>query len=313
MVGKNILEHPNTSGWRMDAPSSEELNLLDSSQVHNYLEEKKPDLVIHAAGRVGGIQDNIRNPISYLDDNLTIGRNVVMAAYHNRVGSFLNIGSTCMYPVGLESPLREEMILSGKLEQTNEAYALAKIATARLCQYIARQNPDMAYKSLVGCNLYGRHDKFGKDRSHLIAAVIDKIHKAKNKGRSAVEIWGDGTALREFMYAGDFADAVVRAASDIHKIPALMNIGGGRDYSVTHYYKLVAEVLEWNGSFDYVPSQPTGVRRKLASIDRQLEWGWQPSTSLVEGIRKTYEFYCSVYASNDAKKHNLGRTAAAED
>ena len=114
------------------------------------------------------------------------------------------------------------------------------------------------------------------------------------------------------MYAGDFADAVVRAVSDIHKIPALMNIGSGRDYSVTHYYKLVAEVLDWNGSFDYVPSQPTGVRRKLASIDRQLEWGWQPSTSLVEGIRKTYEFYCSVYASNDAKKHNSGRTAAAD-
>ena len=306
MVGKNILEHSGTCAWRVDAPSSEELNLLDFCEVHNYIKEKRPELVIHSAGRVGGIQDNIKNPIAYLDDNMTIGRNVVMAAYQNGVESLLNIGSTCMYPAGSENPLKESMILHGGLEPTNEAYALGKITTARLCQYIGRQNTNMAYKSLIGCNLYGRHDKFNEDRSHLIAAVIDKIHKAKNNGDSVVEIWGDGTALREFMYAGDFADAVVKAVKDIRKIPPLMNIGGGRDYSVTHYYELVAEVLGWSGVFEYVPSQPSGVRRKLASIERQKEWGWHPSTNLTEGILKTYEFYCSADCIIDPRGQDSG-------
>ncbi|MHB8151078.1 MAG: NAD-dependent epimerase/dehydratase family protein, partial [Desulfobulbia bacterium] len=191
LVGRNFREHPAAAGFEILAPSSSELNLLDYDQVAQYLAGHRPEVIIHAAGRVGGIEANLREPVRFFLDNLDMGRNLVWAARQQGVPRLINLGSSCMYPRNAANPLREEMILQGELEPTNEGYALAKIATARLCQYIAREDSGYAYKTLIPCNLYGRHDNFDPASSHLIPAVIHKMHRAKEENRETVEIWGD--------------------------------------------------------------------------------------------------------------------------
>ena len=176
MVGRNLLEHKRLSQNELFAPSSDELNLLDPAQTHDYVADLVPDLVIHAAGRVGGIQANIREPVRFLLDNLNMGQNIVAASVAAGVGRLLNLGSSCMYPRGIDDPLTEGQILTGELEPTNEGYALAKIVTAKLCEYLARQDPGSDYKTLIPCNLYGRFDHFDAKRSHLVPAVIRKLH-----------------------------------------------------------------------------------------------------------------------------------------
>jgi len=194
LVGRNFLEHPDIGCFDLLLPTHSELDLLDYPSVRDYLLREKPDIVIHAAGKVGGIQANMRQPVSFLLENLDMGRNIVWASRQSGVKKMINLGSSCMYPVAAPNPLSEEQILSGKLEPTNEGYALAKIAVARLCEYINQENHEYDYKTLVPCNLYGRWDKFDPTDSHLIAAVIHKIHQAKLAGQAEVEIWGDGMA-----------------------------------------------------------------------------------------------------------------------
>ena len=291
MVGRNILEHPKRAGWNILAPTSTELNLLHWERVYEYIASHNPDIVIHGAALVGGIQANIENPIAYLDNNLIMGRNVIMAAHQCGVDKLINISSTCIYPRLALNPLRENMILSGELEPTNEGYALAKILAIKLCQYIHRQDKGKHYKSVIACNLFGRHDKYGKHHSHLIAAIIDKIHRAKRVGDKTVEIWGDGSARREFMYVGDFADALLRAASDVTNVPEIINIAKGVDLPIVAYYRAVADVVGWKGSFVYDLSKPVGMTQKLASIELQKRWGWQARTGLLDGISMAYECY----------------------
>ncbi|SFO44379.1 GDP-L-fucose synthase [Cohaesibacter marisflavi] len=291
MVGRNILEHPTVSAWHILAPGSKELDLTDAGSVDAYVAEHKPDLVIHAAGQVGGIQANMAHPVAFLERNMAIGRNIIMAAHKAGVKNFLNLASTCMYPRAAENPLREDMILMGELEPTNEGYALAKIMATRLCQYIRREDASANYKTIIPCNLFGRHDKFDPKHSHLLPAIIHKVHMAKEKGEETVEIWGDGTARREFMYAGDLADAVMKAAGDIDALPELMNCGLGHDHEINTYYQSVADVIGWDGDFTHDLSRPVGMKKKLCATDRQTEWGWSASTSLVDGIRATYDFY----------------------
>ena len=249
MVGQNLLEHPTLKEFTVIAPSSRELNLLDFSATQSYLHQLKPDLVIHAAGKVGGIQANIREPVCFLMDNLDMGRNIVWAAHQAGVKKLINLGSSCMYPRNYNEPLDEEMVLKGELEPTNEGYALAKVVTARLCEYIMREDSSYQYKTLIPCNLYGKYDQFDPANSHLIPSIIHKIYQAKQTGKVSVEMWGDGTARREFMYAGDLADALVHAIKEFHTVPALMNIGLGHDYTINQYYEIVADVLGYTGSF----------------------------------------------------------------
>ena len=183
--------------------------MLDACSVQRFIQQVKPDLVIHAAGKVGGIQANISEPSSFLLENIQIGCNIVNACRKYGVRRLLNLGSSCMYPKGHDNSLGEELLLSGALEPTNEGYALAKIAVAKLCKYISHENAEYQYKTLLPCNLYGRHDKFEPKHSHLVPSIIRKVHAAKVNGDNTVEIWGDGTARREFMYAGDLADAIM--------------------------------------------------------------------------------------------------------
>ena len=291
MVGQNLLEHSSTSNWNILSPSSRELDLTDRIAVTNYVALNRPDIVIHSAGLVGGIQANIENPISFLEHNISISQNIIMASYKCQVKSFLNLASTCMYPRAAENPLKEDYILTGELEPTNEGYALAKIISTRLCQYIHDKDSSFQYKTIIPCNLYGRHDKFDPANSHLLPAIINKIHYAVKNNEQTVEIWGDGLARREFMFAGDLADAIMNAANDISSLPELMNCGSGNDYTVNEYYKIVADVIGFKGAFTHDINRPIGMQQKLCSTDRQNKWGWFPKTSLRDGISATYDFY----------------------
>lgn len=291
MVGRNILEHPAIGEFDVLAPPSRELNLCDFKSVQDYLLKHRPDIVIHAAGKVGGIQTNMREPVSFLLDNLDMGRNIVLAAYQAGVKRLINLGSSCMYPRNHLEPLTEDMVLKGELEPTNEGYALAKIITARLCEYIMREDTSCQYKTLIPCNLYGRYDKFDPGHSHLLPAIIHKVHQAKVSGQKTVEIWGDGTARREFMYAGDLADALIQSIYKFDTLPNYMNVGLGHDYTINEYYQAAAEVMGYTGSFVHDLSKPVGMARKLVSVERQKKWGWVAQNDLRAGIKLTYEFY----------------------
>ncbi|MDE2107374.1 MAG: GDP-L-fucose synthase [Patescibacteria group bacterium] len=291
MVGKNFLEHPQINEFEVLAPHSKELDLRDFAAVQAFLDEYRPDMVINAAGKVGGIQANMREPVGFLLENLDIGRNIVWASRKNGVKRLINLGSSCMYPRNHNGHLGEELVLKGELEPTNEGYALAKIVTARLCEYISRENGFFQYKTLIPCNLYGRHDKFDPVHSHLIPAIIHKVHQAKVVGDDQVEIWGDGMARREFMYAEDLVDLLFRAVKEFDTLPMIMNVGLGHDYSINEYYQAAADIMGYRGSFVHDLTKPVGMMRKLLNIDRQKSWGWTAKHTLRSGIEKTYDFY----------------------
>ena len=291
MVGQNILNHPFAKSWEIFAPSSNELNLTNTLECEKYISKKMPNLIIHSAGKVGGIKANIAEPVEFLDKNIMIGRNVIMGARLAGVKNLINLASTCIYPRLAENPLNEELILKGELEPTNEGYAIAKIFSTRLCEYIRREDPIYQYKTLIPCNLYGLYDKFDPNKSHLVPAIIHKIHQAKISNKPSVEIWGNGNARREFMYSADLADAVFNAAKNMKILPNKINIGIGNDFTINEYYETIAEVLGWNGVFTHDLSKPVGMMRKLSDTSLQSNWGWKPKTSLKNGLTKTYQYY----------------------
>lgn len=291
MVGRNIQEHPACASFRMLTPSRAELDLRDGAATLAYLQQHRPDIIVHAAGKVGGIQANVLSPVEFLLHNFDIGRNIVWGARQAGVRRLLNLGSSCMYPRGYDQPLTEELVLKGELEPTNEGYAIAKVATARLCDYIVREDASFQYRTIIPCNLYGRFDKFDPTLSHLLPAIIVKVSNALQSGSNEVEIWGDGEARREFMYAGDLADAIFRALGNFDALPQYLNIGLGHDYTINEYYSAVAEVIGWRGRFRHDLSKPVGMSRKLVSTARQEAWGWKPGHSLHMGIKKTYDFF----------------------
>ena len=294
MVGKNILEHPDAQAHEFLTPGSKELNLLDLQSVRAFFATHKPDCVIHAAGRVGGIQANMANPVAFLVDNTLMGVHVINSAHEAGVKHLLNLASSCMFPRAAANPLQESDILKGELEPTNEGYALAKITATRLCEYISRTDSEAQFCTLIPCNLYGRYDKFDPANSHMIPAVIRKIYEAKVSGSQQVEIWGDGEARREFMYAKDLADFIFLSLNSMAKqspIPELMNVGLGQDYSINEYYQAVADVIGYKGEFVHDLTRPVGMRQKLIDSSIANSQGWKADTTLVEGIEKTYRYF----------------------
>ena len=289
MVGKNILATAEKYNHDFLSPSRAELNLLDGNAVNQYLSTHKPDMVIHAAGIVGGIQANISEPVNFLVSNMQIGLNVLMAAKDAGITKFLNLSSSCMYPRNAENPLSEELILKGELEPTNEGYALAKVTSTRLCEYIHRENSSYHYKTVIPCNLYGRFDKFDPKHSHMIPAVIKKLSDGKDE--KYIDVWGDGLARREFMYAGDLADFIFYAISKFEDMPQNMNVGLGHDYTINEYYKEIARVVGFNGEFIHDLSKPVGMKQKLINNEKLRHFGWNHQTTLFDGIKQTYDYY----------------------
>ncbi len=290
MVGRNIAEHAGARPWDLLRPTRADLDLERQDAVSAFMRDVRPDVVIHAAGLVGGIHANLARPVDFLVRNVDMGRHVIMGAHTSGVPRLINLGSSCMYPRSGLHPWREDQVLSGELEPTNEGYALAKIFSTRLCMYLRQQEPGLDYRTLIPCNLYGRYDHFEADRSHLVAAALLKVHRAKRAGAAAVEIWGDGTARREFMDAADLADAVVRLVDGGSDAPALMNIGLGHDHAVNDYYAAAARAVGWQGDFTHDLSRPVGMQRKLVDVTRQTAWGWAPQRTLDEGMASAYAY-----------------------
>jgi len=285
MVGgaliRGLQRHHDVVGVRRD-----DVDLLDAKRVRTFFQRAAPDLVVHAAGRVGGIEANRRANSGFLVENTLIGFNVVGAARDVGVSALLNLSSSCVFPRDREL-LREEDLLTGLLEPTNQGYALAKISVMYLCEALSAEEPSISYKTFVPCNLYGPGDHYDETRSHLVPSAIRKIDAALSRGGSPVAIWGDGTARREFMFVDDLVTAVQRAIENWKGTPEILNIGLGHDHTVSEYYEAVAAVMGYTGGFVYEKERPVGMRRKLLDVTRAEHWGWRSTTSLEAGLRAT--------------------------
>ena len=290
MVGRNIAEYKKSTEYKLLLPTSKELNLLDRASIDSYLEDNKVDILIHCAGIVGGIQANMAQPVKFLVDNTQMGLNIVMGSYEAGIKRFINMSSSCMYPREAINPLGEELILKGELEPTNEGYAIAKITSTRLCEYINREDNSFLYKTVIPCNLYGKYDKFDPKHSHMLPAVIKKIHEAKESNIDS-DIWGSGEARREFMYAEDLADFIYYALENFKSMPQNINVGLGHDYTINEYYEAIAKVIDYKGKFIHDLSKPIGMKQKLIDDTKLKEFGWSHTTSLEDGIKKIYNYY----------------------
>ena len=291
MVGRNILENDLSSSYEILSPPRDQLDLLDRSLTDKYIQTHQPDMVIHAAGLVGGIHANMLRNAEFLVNNFNIGQNIILSAHSNGVKYFLNLGSSCMYPKNSDKPLNETKILSGKLEETNEGYAIAKIAIARLCEFITLSDKNRFYKTIIPCNLFGKYDNFDIETSHMIPAVIRKLHEAKISKKTNVKIWGNGKARREFMDAKDLANFIFYSIDKFEQMPQYINVGIGHDYSIDEYYHLIASVVQYEGTFLHDLSKPEGMKRKLVDISLQLDFGWKSKSTLIESLESAYAFY----------------------
>lgn len=291
MVGRNLMVHPMAEDFLIDAPTRRQLDLSSRSSVVDYLKRTKPDLIIHAAGKVGGIEANMTEPYAFLVDNLYVGANVISAAFQVGIPRLINLGSSCIYPKDINGSISEDMLLTAPLETTNEGYALAKIAAIRMCQFASQTKKELSYKTLVPCNLYGPYDKFDIQQGHLIPSIIRKIDQAIVNNDKTVEVWGDGTARREFMYVGDLTDLIYKAIFEFESLPSMMNVGLGFDYSILDYYAATARIMGWSGNFSFNLNKPVGMKRKLLNVSHQTIWGWKSKISLDDGVNLTAKYY----------------------
>lgn len=291
MVGRNLIDAFSESQHELLTPSRHVLNLFDSVAIRKYLDKTQPDFIIHCAGKVGGIQANCEDPIGFYIENLDINRNIIFSAYQVGIPNFINLGSACMYPRDAQNPLKEAQLLSGKLEPTNEGYAIAKLSAQRLCHYISETNIHLKYKTLIPCNLYGLYDKFDLKRAHLIPAIIHKMAIAKKTNEKNITIWGNGKCRREFMYAGNLADFILKKIACFDRWPNTMNVGVGKDHTIFDYYNIAKLVLNFTGDFKYDLEKPVGMNQKLLDVTAQENLGWSPSTSLDQGIELTYQYF----------------------
>lgn len=293
MVGSNLVRGL-SADHDVVAPGRDELDLLDAGSVGATVSRLAPDLIVHAAGRVGGIAANAAANALFLYENTMMGLNVLAAARSAGVPRVLNLGSSCIYPKDREDRLRESDLHTGPLEPTNEGYAVAKIAVLKYAEMLRIDDPRCDYKSAIPCNLYGPGDHFEPPRSHMVPSAIRKIDDARRQGQPTVEIWGDGTARREFMYVGDLVHFVAGAIERWDTLPALLNVGLGRDYTINEYYREIADVVGWDGTFVHDETRLVGMKRKLLNVDHATEWGWRAPTSLAEGLKLTYEHYLEM-------------------
>jgi GDP-L-fucose synthase len=273
--------------------SRSEVDLRDERAVRGFFMDEKPELVILAAARVGGIKANIDAPVEFLIENLQIQNNVIQAAHEGGAGKLLFLGSSCIYPKFAPQPISESALLSGPLEPTNEAYAIAKIAGIKLCQAFAREY-GANFVSVMPTNLYGPGDDFDLETSHVLAALLRKAHEAKMSGAKEMMVWGTGAPRREFLHVDDLAAAVLFLLEQ-YDSPEIINVGCGEDISIRELAELICEVVSFRGELEWDPSKPDGTPRKLLDISRIKNLGWQPTIALRDGIARTYEWFLDNY------------------
>ncbi len=303
MVGGAILrrlEHRRTGGEDIDlvVRSHAALDLTDQSAVRDFMQAERPDAVILAAAKVGGIHANHTYPADFIYENLMMEANVIHQAFIAGVRRLLFLGSSCIYPKTVPQPMAENALLTGVLEPTNEPYAIAKIAGIKLCESYNRQH-GTDYRSVMPTNLYGPGDNFHPENSHVLPALIRRFHEATQQGRDEVVIWGTGTPRREFLHVDDMAEASLfvldlpREHYEANTQPMLshINVGFGEDISILELAQLVAKITGFEGRIATDPSKPDGTKRKLMDVSRLSEMGWRPRIDLEQGLEETYRWY----------------------
>ncbi len=290
LVGSALVRKLEKEGYtNLVYRTSSEMDLTDKIQVDQFFAEERIDYIFLAAAKVGGIVANNEYPADFIRDNLLIQTNVIDAAYRNDVKKLLFLGSTCIYPKLAPQPLKEEYLLTGELEPTNEPYAIAKIAGIKMCESYNRQY-GTKYISVMPTNLYGENDNFDLHTSHVLPALIRKFHEAKENKQPFVEVWGTGTPKREFLYSDDLADACVYLM-DHYEGNEIVNIGVGEDIEIGQLAHLVKETVGYEGVIKFDTSKPNGTPRKLVDVTKLKSLGWKASTSLEEGLTKAYKWF----------------------
>jgi GDP-L-fucose synthase len=263
------------------------IDLRNPEQVRWWFSCYEPDYVIDAAARVGGIKDNIKHPLAFFEDNIAIQQNIFRESNRYGVRKLLFLGSNCIYPRDCPSPIFEDDLLTGRLESTNEPYALAKIAGVKMCQWYRKEH-GCNFVSAMPCNLYGPGDRFDADKGHLIPSMIARMNLAKVTREPQFKVWGDGTALRELLYSDDLARALLTIMA-IYNEPEPINVGSGREYSIADIARHVAWAVDYRGEIVFDKSQPVGTPRKLLNNSKIFNLGWRPEVCLSEGLRLTYQ------------------------
>jgi GDP-L-fucose synthase len=290
LAGSAILRRLQAEGYvSLLTRSRSELDLTDSSAVERFFETQRPEYVFLAAAKVGGILANSRYPVDFLLTNLQIQNHVITASFRYGVKKLLFLGSSCVYPKFAPQPIREESLLSGPLEPTNEWYAVAKIAGIKLCQAYSRQYGFSAI-SLMPTNLYGPNDNFDPESSHVLPALLAKFHAAAAAGAKQVQVWGSGAPRREFMHADDLASAAV-FLMEHYDSPEIINVGVGEDLTIRELAEVIARIVDFRGELIFDASKPDGTPRKLLDVSRLKRLGWEPAIRLEEGILQTYRWY----------------------
>lgn len=290
LVGSAIKRELEKKGYtNIVTRTHKELDLTDSKTVSEFFEAEKPDYVILSAAKVGGIQGNNTFPVEFFTENMKIQLNVITNAFKQNVKKLLFLGSSCIYPKNAPQPMKEEYLLSSELEKTNEMYALAKISGLKLCaSYNREYNTD--YISVMPCNLYGLNDNYDTKNAHVLPMLVRRFHEAKEAGLKEVTVWGTGTPLREFMYAGDLAKAVVYLMENksAKEIGEFINIGTGTEVTILELAQMIKKIVGFEGELVFDKSKPDGTMRKLMDVSRINNLGWKAETSLEEGIKIVY-------------------------
>ena len=294
LVGSAIVRNLEDKGYtNIICRTHKELDLTNQEAVRTFFEQEKPEYVFLAAAKVGGIHANNTYPADFIYDNLMIQNNVIKAAHDFKVKKLLFLGSTCIYPKMAPQPIKEEYLLTGALEETNEAYAVAKIAGLEMCKFFKRQYGDN-FISCMPTNLYGSNDNFDLKNSHVLPALIRKFHEAKVNNSEIVEVWGTGTPLREFLYVDDMADACVFLMEN-YDGEQHVNIGTGEEVSIRELAETVKKVVGFEGELVFNTDMPDGTPRKLTTVDKLHELGWKHKINLNEGIKLAYNWFLENY------------------
>lgn len=301
MVGSAVVRALRADGFdRLVVRTHKELDLTNQTAVRDFFTNEKPDIVVVASAKVGGIHANNTYPAEFIADNLGIAYNTILEAYRHGVQRLLFLGSTCIYPKLAEQPIREESLLTGPLEETNEAYAIAKIAGLKLCQFYRRQY-GVCYHSAMPTNLYGPGDNYHPENSHVLPALIRRFHEAKVEALPEVVVWGSGKPLREFLHTDDVATGVVHLLK-LEDPPDWVNLGSGVDISIADLAELIKDTVGYEGKLVFDKSKPDGTPQKLTDISRIRSTGWKPEISLKEGISIAYQSFLNEHASGELRK-----------
>lgn len=293
MVGKAVCRRLEETETRILTAGREQLDLTDAVATDLFFERERPEAVIFAAAKVGGIVANNTYPVEFLTDNVLMASHAIHSAYRHGVKRFLFLGSTCIYPRDCPQPIQEDALLSGPLESTNEAYALAKITGLKLCQYYRRQYGAM-FHSAMPTNLYGPGDNYHPEHSHVLPALIRRFHEAKLSDAPSVTIWGTGSPRREFLHVDDLADALIHLLT-LADPPDWVNVGTGVDQTILETAKLVAATVGYEGEILTDPDRPDGTPIKCTDVSRLQQTGWKHRLNLADGLRKTYQDFLSEH------------------